>query len=79
MGTIFAPTNTDLTKEYHEIKVCCIIRQSYALARKHFKISCFRFLEDCQILRKVDLIKPDHLISTSNQNNNNIQVTREKS
>ena len=30
MGTIFAPTNTDLTKEYHEIKVCCIIRQSYA-------------------------------------------------
>ena len=78
MGTIFAPTNTDLTKEYHVIKVCCIIRQSYALAR-HFKISCFRFLDDCQILRKVDLIKPDHLISTSNQNNNNIQVTREKS
>ena len=39
MGTIFAPTYTNLTMGYHEIQVYSIIRQSYALAGKHFENS----------------------------------------
>ena len=58
----------NLTMGYHEIKVYSIIHQN----------SCFRFLEDCQILLKVNLIKPDHLLSILNQTNN-IQFTMKKS
>ena len=73
MGTIFAPTYTyaNLTMGYHEIKNYSIIRQSYALASKHFENFWFRYLDDCQILLKVGLIKPEHLLSTINQINNN--------
>ena len=60
---------------YHEIKVYSIIRQSYALASKYFENSWFRFLDD---LLKVNLIKPDDLLSILNQINNNIQFTMEK-
>ena len=62
MGTIFAPTYANLTVGYYEIKVCSIVCQSYAIASKYFENSWFRLLEDCQILLKVDLIKPDHLL-----------------
>ena len=37
MSTIFDPTYANLTIGYHEIKACAIIRQSYALASKHFE------------------------------------------
>ena len=63
MGTIFAPTYAILTKGYHEFKVYSIIRQTYALASKYCENSCFRVLDDCQILLKVNLIKPNHLLS----------------
>ena len=76
MGTIFAPTYANLTMGYHEIKVYSIIRQSYALANKN---SWFRYLDDCQILLKVDLIKPEHLLSILNQIYDNIQFIIEKS
>ena len=79
MGTIFAPTYANLTMGYHEIKVYSIIRQSHALASKHFENSLYRYLGDCQILLKVNLIKPEHLLSILNQINNNIQFTMEKS
>ena len=79
MSKIFAPTYADLTLGYHEMKVYSIIRQSYALARKHLQNSWFRYLDDCQILLKVDLIKPEHLLSILNQINNYIQFTRDKS
>ena len=62
MGTIFAPTYARLTMRYHEIKVYSIISQSYALASKHFQNSWFRDLDACQILLKVNLIKPVHLL-----------------
>ena len=80
MGTIFAPTYTyaNLTMGYHEIKNYSIVRQSYALASKHFENFWFRYLDDCQILLKVNLIKPEHLLSIINQINNNIQFTMEK-
>ena len=76
MGTIFAPTYANLTMGYHEIKVYSIIRQSYALANKN---SWLRYLDDCQILLKVDLIKPEHLLSILNQIYDNIQFIIEKS
>ena len=62
MGTIFAPTYANLTLEYHEIKVYSIISQSYTLASKRFQNSRLRYLDDCQILLKVDFIKPEHLL-----------------
>ena len=79
MGTIFAPTYASLTMEYHKIKVYSSIRQNLALASKHFKNPCFRYLDDCQILLKINSIKPDHLLSILNQINNSIQLTMEKS
>ena len=75
MGTIFAPTYANLTMRYHKIKLFSIIRQSYALASKYFENYWFRFLDDCQILLKVNSLKPNHLLSTLNQINNNIQYT----
>ena len=79
MDTIFAPTYANVTMGYHEIKVYSITRQSYALASKYFENSWFRFLDECQILLKVSLIKPEHLLPILNQINNNIQFTMEKS
>ena len=79
MGTIFAPAYMNLTMGYYEIKVYSIIHLSCALARKYFQYSWFRFLDDIQISLKVNLIKPDHLLSILNQINNNIQFTMEKS
>ena len=79
MGTIFAPTYANLTMRYHKIKLYSIIRQSYALASKYFENYWFRFLDDCQILLKVNSLKPNHLLSTLNQINNNIQYTMGKS
>ena len=66
MGTIFAPTYANLTKGYHEIKVYSIIRQTYGLASKYCENSWFRFLDDCQMLLKANLIKPDHFVENEN-------------
>ena len=63
---------------YHETKVYSIIHQSFALASKHFENSWFRFLDDCQILLKVIVTKPDDLLLL-NQISNNIQFSVEKS
>ena len=63
MGTDFAYTYADLTMGYHEITVYFIIRQIYALASKHFEKAWFRYLGDCQILLKVNLITTDRLLS----------------
>ena len=78
MGTIFEPTYASLNMVYHENKVDSIIRQSHALASKYFENSWFRYLKYCQMLLKVNLIKPDHLLSILNQIVNNIQFTMEK-
>ena len=79
MSTIFATTYVNLTMGYREIKVYSIICQNYALDRKHFQNSWSRYLDDYQILLRVNLIKPDYLLSILNQINNNIQFTMEKS
>ena len=69
ISTIFATTYLNLTMRYHEIKVYSIIQQSYSLTSKHFKNSWFSFLGYCQILVKVNLIRPDNLLSELNQIN----------
>ena len=79
MGTISVPTYANVIMGYHETKVYSIILQSYDLASKHFENIRFRFLDNCQLLLKVNLIKPDHLISILSQINDNIQFTMEKS
>ena len=79
MGTIFAPTYANLTIGYHKIWVYSVIRQSYPLASIYFENSWFGFLDDCQILLKVNLIKSDHLLSILNQIDIKSQFTMEKS
>ena len=66
MDTIFTPTYVNLSIGYHEIKVYSTIHQSYALACKYFKNTGFRFLDNCEILLKVNLIKADDLFSVLN-------------
>ena len=65
IGTIFSPIYAMLAMGYHEMKFYSIIGQSRRLGN-----SWFRFLDDCQILLEVYLIKPDHLLSILNQINN---------
>ena len=78
MGAIFAPTYTNLIIGYHEIKFYSIIRLSYGLASKSIENSWFRYSDNCQILMKVNLIKPEHLLSILKLINNIIQFTMEK-
>ena len=75
-GTIFAPTYANLIMGYHQIKVYLLY---YPPALRKIENSLFRFSDDCQILLKVNLIKPGHLLSIFIQINNNIQFTMEKS
>ena len=79
MGITFTPTYANLTMGYYEIKVYSIINEGYALVTKHFQNSCFRYLDDCQILLKVNLVRPEHLLSILSQTNNNSQFIMEKS
>ena len=51
---------------YQEFKIYSIICQSYAVARKYFENPWFRFLDDCQIKLKINLIKLDYLLSILN-------------
>ena len=60
------------------IETGCSLKNN-SLASKHFGNSWFRYLYDCQILLKVNLIKTDHLLSILNQINDDIQFTMEKS
>ena len=66
LGIIFAPSYANLIVGYNEIKVYSFIHQSHALASKQFENSWFGYLDDCQVLLKVNLIKSDHLRSISN-------------
>ena len=54
---------------FDEIKVYSLFVQSYALVSKYFENSCFRFLDDCQTLKKVNLVKSNHLLSMLNHVN----------
>ena len=77
MGTSFTLTYANLAMD---IKIYSIIRESYAIASICFENPWLRFLGECQILLKVNLIKPNHLLSflLIYQSNNNIQFATEK-
>ena len=62
-----------------KLKFALLSTRVMLLASKYFERSWFRFLDNCQILLKINLIKPDHLLSILNQINNNFQFTMEKS
>ena len=78
MGTVFAPTYANLSMGYHEIKLYYLIELNYSVdIRQYFVENLKRFLDDCQILLKTDLIKPDDLLTILNSVNNNIQFLME--
>ena len=62
-----------------KLKFTLLSARSHALASKNFENSWYRYLDDCQVLLKVNLIKPEHLLSILNQINDNIQFIIEKS
>ena len=69
----------NLSTGYHELKVYSIVCQRDISVSKYFENPMFRFLHECQLLLKVDMVKPDRFISILNQINNNIQLTVEES
>ena len=78
MGTVFAPIYANLSMEYHEIKLYDLIELNYNLdIRQYFVKNWKRFLDDCQILLKTDLIKSDDLLTIINSVNNGIQFSIE--
>ena len=80
MGTVFAPTYSNLTMAYHEIQVYFVIKNTYSLVvRKFFEENWFQFLDDCEILMNTKLIKPNDLLTILNQVNPNLQFTMERS
>ena len=59
MGTLFAPTYANLSMGYHEIKLYDLMELNYSVdIRQYFVENWKRFLDDCSILLKTDLIKP---------------------
>ena len=74
MGTAFVPMYANLG--YHEIKLYDLIALNYNLdIRQYFVENWERFLDDCEILLKTDLIKPDDLLTILNSVNNDIQFS----
>ena len=67
MGNEFAPTYAKLNMGYHEIKLYDLNKLTYNLdIRQYFVENWKRFLDDCEILLKTDLIKPDDLLTILN-------------
>ena len=78
MGTVFAPAYANLSMGYHEIRLYDLIELNYSVdIRQYFVENWKRFLDDCQILLKTDLIKSDDLLTVLNSVNNNIQFSME--
>ena len=75
---VFAPTYANLSMGYREIKLYDLIELNYNLdIRQYFLENWKRFLDDCEILLKTDLIKPDDLLTILNSVNSDIQFSTE--
>ena len=73
VGTVFTPTYANVSMGYHEIKLYHLIELNYNLdIRQYFMENWKRFLDDCQILLKTNLVKLDDLSTILNSINNNI-------
>ena len=78
MGTVFAPTYAKPSMGYHEIKLYDLIELNYNLDIRQYLVENWkRFLDDCEILLNIDLIKPDNLLTILNSINNDIQFSME--
>ena len=78
MGTVFAPTYVNLSMGYHEIRLYDLIELNHNLDIRQYSVENWkRFLGDCEILLKTDLIQPDDLLRILNSVNNNIQFLME--
>ena len=78
MGTAFAPTYANLSTGYHEIKFYDLIDLNYNLdIRQYFMKNWKRLLDDCEILLKTDLMKPDNLLTILNSVSNDIRFSME--
>ena len=75
---VYAPTYANLSMGYREIKLYDLIELNYNLdIRQYFLENWKRFLDDCEILLKTDLIKPDDLLTILNSVNSDIQFSTE--
>ena len=78
MDAVFAPTYANLSMGYHEIKLSDLIELNYKFdIRQYFVENWKRFLDDCQILLKTNLIKPDDLLTILNSINKDNQFSME--
>ena len=70
MDTVFAPTYSNLSMGYHEIKLYDLIELNYNLdIRQYFVEDLKRFLDDCEMLLNTGLIKPNGLLNILNSIN----------
>ena len=80
MAIVFAPTYANLSMGYHETKFYDLIEVNYNLdIKQYFVENRRRFPDDCEILLKTDVIKPDGLLTVLNFVNNGIQLSVELS
>ena len=80
MGIAFAPTYANLSMGYHETKLYDLIELNCNLdIRQYFVENRRRFPDDCEILLKTDVIKPDGLLTVLNFVNNGIELSVELS
>ena len=78
MGTVFAPTYANLRMSYLEIKLYDLIEFNYNLDIRQYLVENWKkLIDDCEILLKADLIKPDDLLTILNSVNNDIQFSNE--
>ena len=77
MRTVFAPTYANLSMGYHEIKLYDLTALNYNLdITQYFVENWERFLDDCEILLKTDLIKPDDLLTILKSVNNELNDSK---
>ena len=65
MGTVFASNYANLSMGYQKIKRCVLIESNYNLKiTQYFVENWKKFLDDCEIRLKANLIKPDDLLTS---------------
>ena len=80
MSTVFISTYPNISMEYRQIKLNDLIDLNYNLdIRRYFVKKWKRFLDECEILLKIDLIRPDALPAIPNSLKNNIKFSMELS
>ena len=80
MGTVFAPNYANLSMGYQKIKRCVLIKSNYNLKiTQYFVENWKKFLDDCEIRLKANLIKPDDLLTIPNCVNNDTKFPVELS